>query len=92
MCIRDRMWLLHRFARPTPFILSAGGALAHNAGQLVVFAALWGARGARALAWYVPVLAVSGLAMGALTALLLRALVPALKKAGFSNIIDSFYQ
>lgn len=25
------MWLLHRFARPTPFILSAGGALAHNA-------------------------------------------------------------
>ena len=38
------------------------------------------------------VLAVSGLAMGALTALLLRALVPALKKAGFSNIIDSFYQ
>ena len=41
---------------------------------------------------YVPVLAVSGLAMGALTALLLRALVPALKKAGFSNIIDSFYQ
>ena len=54
---------MHRFARPTPFILSAGGALAHNAGQLVVFAALWGARGA-ALAWYVPVLAVSGLAMG----------------------------
>ena len=86
------MWLLHRFARPTPFILSAGGALAHNAGQLAVFAALWGARGAQALVWYVPVLAVSGLAMGALTALLLRALVPALKKAGFSNIIDSFYQ
>ncbi len=32
------MWLLRRFAKPTPFILSASGALAHNAGQLAVFA------------------------------------------------------
>lgn len=86
------MWLLRRFAKPTPFILSASGALAHNAGQLAVFAALWGTRGARALVWYAPVLAVSGLVMGALTALALRALVPAMKKAGFSGIINNFYQ
>ena len=51
------MWLLRRFGKPTPFILSASGALAHNAGQLAVFAALWGTRGARALVWYAPVLA-----------------------------------
>ena len=86
------MWLLRRFGKPTPFILSASGALAHNAGQLAVFAALWGTRGARALVWYAPVLAVSGLVMGALTALALRALVPAMKKAGFSDIINNFYQ
>ena len=79
------MWLLRRFGKPTPFILSASGALAHNAGQLAVFAA-------RALVWYAPVLAVSGLVMGALTALALRALVPAMKKAGFSDIINNFYQ
>lgn len=86
------MWLLHRFARPTPFILSAGGALAHNAGQLVVFAALWGARGRAGTGMVCAGAGGERLAMGALTALLLRALVPALKKAGFSNIIDSFYQ
>ena len=57
-----------------------------------MFAALWGTRGARALVWYAPVLAVSGLVMGALTALALRALVPAMKKAGFSDIINNFYQ
>ena len=77
------MWLLRRFGKPTPFILSASGALV---------AALWGTRGARALVWYAPVLAVSGLVMGALTALALRALVPAMKKAGFSDIINNFYQ
>ena len=86
------MWLLRRFGKPTPFILSASGALAHNAGQLAVFAALWGTRGARALVWYAPVLAVSGLVMGALTALALRALVPAMKKTGFFDIINNFYQ
>ena len=86
------MWLVHRFFKPTCFIFSASGALAHNMGQLLLFCALWGAQGLQIMAAYLPVLILSGLCMGGLTALLLRALVPALKKMGFSDIIDNFYQ
>lgn len=86
------MWLVHRFFKPTYFIFSASGALAHNIGQLVLFCALWGVSGLRVMAAYLPVLIISGLCMGGLTALLLRALLPALRKMGFSHIIDNFYQ
>ncbi len=62
-------------------LLSVLGALAHNAGQLLVIVGLFGAPAA----YYYPVLAVSGVAMGCLTAVLLRALLPALHKAGFGD-------
>lgn len=59
------------------WLLSASGALAHNLGQMLVVSLLFGRMG-----WaYAPVLLVSGLAMGSLTAGLLRVLLPTLKKA-----------
>lgn len=77
------MWLLLRAKnRPSWFILSASGAVTHNLGQLAAAAAILGS----ALALnYAPVLLVAGLAMGWLTSLSLKALIPALERLGFSD-------
>ena len=73
------MWVLYYLlpVRPTWFILSVCGALAHNIGQLL---------GASSLSfYYAPVMLVLGLVMGALTSITLKALLPALGKMGFST-------
>ncbi|MDL2219291.1 Gx transporter family protein [Ruminococcaceae bacterium OttesenSCG-928-O06] len=59
-------------------VLSVAGALFHNMGQLVVVRVLFG----HFSLYYAPVLVVSGVVMGCLTGLLLRALLPALQRAG----------
>ena len=78
------MWVLYYLlpVRPTWFILSVCGALAHNIGQLL---------GADVIIssslsfYYAPVMLVLGLVMGALTSITLKALLPALGKMGFST-------
>ena len=77
------MWLLYDVlpVRPTWFILSVSGAFAHNIGQLLVAAAIISSS---LSFYYAPVMLVLGLAMGALTALVLRALLPALDKLGYN--------
>lgn len=66
--------------RPTWFILSASGALAHNFGQLVGACFVIGT--AMTL-YYAPVLLVFGLIMGSITSMVLRAVLPALAKIGY---------
>lgn len=77
------MWLLYDVlpVRPTWFILSVSGAFAHNIGQLLGAAAIISSS---LSFYYTPVMLVLGLAMGALTALVLRALLPALDKLGYN--------
>ena len=78
------MWVLYYLlpVRPTWFILSVCGALAHNIGQLL---------GADVIIssslsfYYAPVMLVLGLVMGALTSITLKALLPALGRMGFST-------
>ena len=65
--------------RPSFLILSIAGAVCHNLGQLLM-ASLW-LQTAFSLA-YAPVLIISGIGMGALTAVSLRVLLPALRRAG----------
>jgi heptaprenyl diphosphate synthase len=67
--------------RPGALLLSVAGALGHNAGQMLVVR-LW--LGPFSL-YYAPILIISGAAMGSLTAVLLRALLPALRKAGLAG-------
>ena len=67
--------------KPSLVMLSVAGALSHNAGQLLVVALLLGVPFALG---YTAVLLLSGVAMGLLTALLLRALLPALARLGLS--------
>lgn len=75
------MWGLYSLPkRPTWFILSVSGALAHNLGQLIAAGFVLGS--ALSL-YYAPVMLLLGLAMGAVTAAILRALVPALERLGF---------
>ena len=77
------MWLLYDVlpVRPTWFILSVSGAFAHNIGQLLGAAAIISSS---LSFYYAPVMLVLGLAMGALTALVLWALLPALDKLGYN--------
>ena len=77
------VWLLSDVVavRPTWFILSVSGAFAHNIGQLLGAAAIISSS---LSFYYAPVMLVLGLAMGALTALVLRALLPALDKLGYN--------
>ena len=77
------MWLLYDVlpVRPTWFILSVSGAFAHNIGQLLGAAAIISSS---LSFYYAPVMLVLGLAMGALTALVLRALLPALDRLGYN--------
>lgn len=72
------MWLLCRFGQEKQyFILSVCGALAHNLGQLAAVTLL---TQSRYTLYYLPVLLVSGLVVGSLTALVLRAVMPALQR------------
>lgn len=78
------MWALYHLPRrPTWFILSVSGALAHNFGQLLGAGAILSSA---VSLYYAPVLLVLGLIMGSLTALTLKALLPAMKRLGYSVI------
>ena len=63
---------------PSMWLVSIAGAAFHNMGQLLLVR-LW--MGAFSL-HYAPILLISGVAMGSLCAILLRALLPAMEKAG----------
>ena len=78
------MWVLYYLlpVRPTWFILSVCGALAHNIGQLLGAAVIITSSHSF---YYAPVMLVLGLVMGALTSITLKALLPALGKMGFST-------
>lgn len=78
------MWLLYYVlpVRPTWFILSVCGALAHNIGQLIGAGVIISSS---LSFYYAPVMLVLGLVMGALTSLTLRALLPALKRLGYNT-------
>lgn len=75
------LWLITG-RRASYLALSVAGAISHNMGQLAM-AALWLSSGF-SLA-YAPVLIVSGIAMGALTSLSLRSVLPALEKTGLAG-------
>ena len=77
------MWALYALPnRPTWFILSVCGALAHNVGQLVGAGFILGST---LSLYYAPVMLLLGLVMGGLTAATLRAILPALKRLGFNT-------
>lgn len=77
------MGLLYRLPkRPTYYMLSVSGALAHNVGQLAGASVVLGSGLAMG---YAPVLILSGLAMGALTATGLSLMLPALEKMGYKT-------
>lgn len=60
-------------------ILSISGALAHNIGQFVVITVIY----AGMYMWaYLPVLIISGIVAGVITATLLRVVIPALRRLG----------
>ena len=67
--------------RPSLLMLSVAGAISHNLGQLLM-ASLWLGTGFTLA--YAPVLILSGIAMGSLTALSLRLVLPALERAGIA--------
>lgn len=73
--------LQHLPVKPTYFILSVCGAVFHNMGQLIAASLVLSS--AFALG-YAPVLLISGLVMGAVTSLSLKAVLPALQKLGYS--------
>lgn len=74
------MWLLCRLGQKKEyFIVSVAGALAHNAGQLLAVTLL---TESKYTFYYAPVLLLAGLVMGALTALSLKTVLPALEKLG----------
>ena len=78
------MWLLydHCPVRPTWFILSVCGALAHNIGQLLGASVILSTA---VSLYYAPVMLVLGLVMGMLTSVTLRALLPALGRLGYNT-------
>ena len=78
------MWVLyyHFPVRPTWYILSVCGALAHNVGQLLGASVVLSS--AMSL-YYAPVMLVLGLVMGALTSVTLRAILPALERLGYNT-------
>ena len=78
------MWVLYYLlpVRPTWFILSVCGALAHNVGQLLGAGVIISSS---LSLYYAPVMLVLGLVMGALTSVTLRALLPALGKMGLNT-------
>ena len=90
------MWLLyyHCPLRPTWFILSVCGALAHNIGQLLGASVILSTAVSLYYApviissslsfYYAPVMLVLGLVMGMLTSVTLRAMLPALGRLGYN--------
>ena len=81
LCSLLLMFLLYKLPKkPTFFILSVCGALAHNVGQMIGASFVLGT--ALALS-YAPILILSGLGMGWLTSLSLSMLLPALGRMGF---------
>lgn len=78
------MWLVLLLSRrkASYLILSVTGAICHNLGQLAMAALLFTT--ALSLA-YTPVLIVSGIGMGILTSLSLKAMLPALEKVGLTG-------
>lgn len=68
---------LLRFAKPTNFVLSSSGAIAHNIGQLIAASILLGSSLAMG---YAPVLMIAGLIVGGVNSLLLDSVLPALKR------------
>ena len=78
------MWVLYYLlpVRPTWFILSVCGALAHNAGQLLGAGVIISSSMSL---YYAPVMLMLGLVMGALTSITLKAILPALSRMGFST-------
>ena len=77
------MWLLyyHCPLRPTWFILSGCGALAHNIGQLLGASVILSTA---VSLYYAPIMLVLGLVMGMLTSVTLRAMLPALGRLGYN--------
>ena len=77
------MWLLyyHCPLRPTWFILSVCGALAHNIGQLLGASVILSTA---VSLYYAPIMLVLGLVMGMLTSITLRAMLPALGRLGYN--------
>lgn len=68
--------------RPTWYILSVCGALTHNIGQLLGASVILSTA---VSLYYAPVMLVLGLAMGALTSVTLRAILPALGRLGYNT-------
>lgn len=75
--------LMQLLGKNALFILSACGAIAHNMGQLLALRLIF-TQSVYTL-YYMPVLLVSGLVMGTITSLLLKALLPHLKKINFKS-------
>lgn len=84
------MILVRRIAgRNSYFILSVSGAVAHNIGQLLCLNLL--VVQSVYTFYYLPVLLVSGLAMGTVTSVSMKALIPAIGKIN-KDIIEKKYQ
>jgi heptaprenyl diphosphate synthase len=75
--------LLKLWKNASWYILSVSGALAHNFGQLLMINLLF--TQSVYTVYYAPVLLVSGLVMGSITSVSLRAVMPALEKLGLSK-------
>ncbi len=76
--------LLLRLAKKHPvglLLLSVGGSLGHNIGQMLI---VWLIFGGTSL-YYAPILGISGIVMGFVTALSLRAVLPTLEKANLAK-------
>lgn len=69
--------LLFKRKNPRYLILSVIGAISHNIGQLLVSAVLFKTT---SIFYYLPVLIISGVVMGSVTATLMKVLIPALKR------------
>jgi heptaprenyl diphosphate synthase len=69
-------------------LISTAGAVAHNVGQLCASVLI---TGSTLTFWYLPVLILSGAAMGVLTSVLLRALLPLLRKIHFVFLKEFLY-
>ena len=71
------MWLCRRSDRFSVVGVSLAGGVAHNVGQLLLAAAVLGVR---PVAWYAPLLLVTGLITGGLVGGLVRLLLPRLRR------------
>ena len=72
------MVALAKLKQPSLFITSVSGAIAHNFGQLAALSFIFTQSGYTL--YYALVLLISGLVMGTVTSLILKCVIPALKK------------